>query len=191
MQETIQALDNVPSLKRWISKAGRTEAKKDRIEGPTIFGEIVALVFISSLLWFFAAHKLEDTGFYTDEFGTLEMAMLFSAGGFAVALAVLRIIIRRRNMLRPLDIASFALFAIAHAVLLARFPFDFEYVADTLPSFLQWTVGWMNDTIGAIILALGIVGGIVGAFVTLLTYLGVREELRSSTEEQVQPPTAD
>jgi len=191
MQEAIQASDNVPSLKRWIRKAGRAEAKKDRIEGPNIIGEIVALVFISSLLWFFVAHKLEDTGFYTDEFGTLEMAMLFSAGGFAVVLAALRIVLRRRNVLRPLDVALYALFVLAHAVLLARFPFDFGYVADVLPSFLQWTVGWMNDTIGAIILALGIVGGIVGAFITMLTYLGVRQELRSSTEEQMQPPTAD
>jgi hypothetical protein len=174
-----------------MNKAGRAEVKKDRIEGPNIIGEVVALVFTSSLLWFFVAHKLEDTGFYTDEFGMLEMALLFSAGGFAVALAALRIIIRRRNVLRPLDVAHFALFVIAHAVLLARFPFDFGYVADALPSFLQWTVDWMNDTIGAIILALGIVGGIAGAFVTLLTYLGVREELLSSTEEQVQPPTAD
>ncbi|HUV60752.1 MAG TPA: hypothetical protein VMW71_01105 [Thermoplasmata archaeon] len=180
-----------PSLKRWISVVGSKEAKKDRLEGPNIIGEIAGLVFISSLLWFFVAHKLEDTGFYTDEFGTLEMTMLFSAGGFAVLLAALRIMIRRRNLLRPLDVASFLLFAIAHAVLLARFPFDFEYVADALPSFLQWTVGWMNDTVGAIILALGIVGGIVGAIVTLLTYLGVREELRSSAEQQSQPPIVD
>jgi hypothetical protein len=180
-----------PSLRRWISAVGSKEVKKDRIEGPNIIGEIAGLVFITSLLWFFVAHKLEDTGFYTDDFGALEMTMLFSAGGLAVLLAVLRIIIRRRNLLRPLDIASFLLFAVAHAVLLARFPFDFEFVADVLPSFLQWTVGWMNDTAGAIILALGILGGIIGAFVTLLTYLGVKEELRSAAEQQSQPPIVD
>jgi hypothetical protein len=148
-------------------------------------------VFISALLWFFVAHKLQDTGFYTDEFGPLEMTMLFSAGGFAVLLSVLRLTVRRRNMLRPLDVASFLLFALAHAVLLVRFPFDFEHVTDVLPSFLQWTVGWIDNAIGAVLLALGIVGGIIGAIVTLMTYIGVREELRSSHERQEGPPAVD
>ncbi len=180
-----------PSLKRWIIVLGNKEAKKDRIGWPDIIGEFVGLVFISSLLWFFVAHKLEDTGFYTSEFGNLEMTMLFSAGGFAVLLAILRVIIRRRNILRPLDVASFLLFTIAHAVLFVRFPFDFEYVADVLPSYLQWLVGWVDDGIGAAFLALGIVGGIIGAAFTFMTYMAVREALRASPEPQESPPIVD
>ncbi|MDH3365201.1 MAG: hypothetical protein OEM29_04265 [Thermoplasmata archaeon] len=189
--ENVPSSDSVPALLRWMEKWGKAEARKDKIVGANIIGEAVAAVFLSALLWFFVAHKLEETGFYTDEFGILEMTLMYSAGFLAVALAVLRVIIRRRNMLRPLDMASFVLFAIAHAVLLVRFPFDFGHVADVLPSSLQWTVEWMTDTIGALILALGIVGGIVGALVTLLIYLGVREGLRSSAEQQTQPPMSD
>jgi hypothetical protein len=190
MQDTISPAIP-PSFRRWIIAVGNKEAKKDRIGWPDIIGEIVGLVFISSLLWFFLAHKLQDTGFYTSEFGPLEMTMLFSAGGFAVLLAVLRVLIRRRNILRPLDIASFLLFTIAHAVLFVRFPFDFEHVADVLPSFMQWLVGWIDDPIGAVLLALGIVGGLIGALVTSLTYMGVRQALRSSSEPQESPPIVD
>lgn len=166
-----------PTRIRLVDRIGKDSAKKDRVEGQDLIGEIVALVLMSFALWFFVAHKLKDSGFYTDDFGTLEMAALYSAGGFVVLLAFLRVLIRRRNMLRPLEIASFGLLSTAHAILLATFPFDFEHVGDVLPRALSWSVDWMSDTVGAVILALGIPGGIIGAVITAVIYIRVKKEL--------------
>ena len=172
----------------WLSKSAKQEARKDRLRGPNLVGEAVAAVFLSFMLWFFVAHKLEETGFYTEAFGSLEMFMLYSAGAFAIFVVAVRLILRRRNMVRPLDVVSLLLLSSAHAVLLASFPFDFQYVSDVLPSALQWTVGWMDDTIGKIILALGLIGGLIGAVFTTAIYFGVKTELALTEElEQAKP----
>lgn len=163
----------------WFDEMIEREVKNDRIAGGSLVGEVVAFIFVSALLWFFIAHELNDTGFYTDEFGTLEKVLLFGAGGFAVSLIALRIAVRRKNIIRPLDTASLLLFAVAHADLLAVFPFDFAYVGDAMPRFLAWSVDWMSGTVGAIVLGLGVFGGTVGAVFTLVTYVNVKRRLRA------------
>lgn len=184
------AEDGTPAVRDaasgWLSRAAKEEARKDRLHGPNLIGEIVAAVFLSVLLWFFVAHKLHETGFYTDDFGTLEMFMLYSAGVFAVFVVVVRLILRRRNIVRPLDVASLLMLSAAHAVLLSSFPFDFEHVEDVLPDALQWTVSWMSDSIGTILLALGLIGGLIGAAFTSVMYIGVKRELASSEQREPQ-----
>ena len=170
-----------PARIRLADRIGKDSAKKDKVEGQDLIGEIVALILMSFVLWFFVAHKLKDSGFYTDDFGALEMAALYSAGGFVVLLAFLRVLIRRRNLLRPLEIASYGMLSTAHAILLASFPFDFEHVGDVLPRALSWSVDWISDTAGAVILALGIPGGIIGAAITAVIYIRVKKELSAQT----------
>ena len=167
----------------WYRDMIEREAKADRITGGALVGEIVAFFVLSSVLAFFAVHELRDTGFYTEEFGALEMFLLFGAGLFGVALVVLRIIVRRKNIVRPLDLASLLLFVVAQAVLLAVFPFDFSYVGDALPSYLSWSVDWMSDTIGKILLAFGVFGGTLGAVFTYAIYQGVRKRLKETEHE--------
>ncbi len=181
-EDVTPAVSSAPS--GWLSKAAKEEARKDHLQGPNLLGEIIAAVFLSVLLWFFVAHKLQDTGFYTDDFGTLEMFMLYSAGVFAVFVVAVRLILRRRNIVRPLDVVSLLMLSAAHAVLLASFPFDFEHVEDVLPDALQWTVGWMSDSIGTILLILGLIGGFIGAAFTSAIYIGVKRELASSEQRE-------
>ena len=170
----------------WLDRIGKEEARKDRLAGQNLVGECVAVFVLSFLLWFFVAHKLEDTGFYTDDFGLLEMFMVYFGGAFALSPVVLRIVLRRRNVVRPLDAASLLFLSVAHAVLLVSFPFDFEHVDAVLPGFLQWTVSWMSDSIGAAILALGLIGGLIAAAFTLVIYVAVKREL-SMTPETDEP----
>jgi hypothetical protein len=177
-----------PKEGAWFREMIDREVKADRIVGGALFGEIVALIVISSLLAFFVVHEVRDTGFYTDEFGALEKFLLFGAGAFAVFLIALRIVVRRKNIIRPLDFASLAMFVVAHLVLLSVFPFDFAYVGDALPRYLSWTVGWISDDIGAIILGFGAVGGTIGAIFTAVTYVSVRKRLKedlATTQDQV------
>ena len=174
----------------FLGRIGKEEAKKDRLTGHTLIGEFVAIFVLSFLIWFFVAHKLEDTGFYTDEFGALEMFMVYFGGAFALTPVVLRIIVRRRNMVRPVDVASLLFLSVAHAVLLVSFPFDFEHVDAVLPSFLQWMVSWMSDSIGAAVLALGLFGGLIGAAFTFIIYVAVKRELSmTAQEDESQAPT--
>ena len=177
-----------PKKTDWYRNMIDKEVKADRITGGTLVGEIIAFFDLSSVLAFFVVHELRDTGFYTDAFGALEMFLLFGAGGFGVALVVLRIIVRRKNVIRPLDVASLLFFVIAHAVLLSVFPFDFSYVGDVLPSYLSWCVDWMSDTIGRILLALGVFGGCVGAVFTFATYVGVKKRLKEIEAEARSEP---
>lgn len=172
-----------PRPARLLDRIGKEEARKDRLSRESIVGEVAALFVLSFLLWFFIAHKLQDTGFYTDEFGSLEMFMMYFAGGFAVSIVILRLIIRRRNLLRPLDGVNLLFLSAAHAVLLASFPFDFEHVDAVLPGFLKWMVTWMTDWIGAAVLALGLVGGLIGAAVTFIIYFAVKKELSRAASE--------
>ncbi|HIH00570.1 TPA: hypothetical protein HA259_00555 [Thermoplasmata archaeon] len=172
-----------PKKTDWYRDMIEKELKADRIRGGSLVGEIVAFFVLSSVLAFFVVHELRDTGFYTDAFGAFEKFLLFGAGGFAVALVVLRIIVRRKNVIRPLDMASLLFFVVAHAVLLAVFPFDFSYVGDALPSYLSWSVDWMSDTIGKMLLALGVFGGTVGAVFTFATYVGVKKRLKEIETE--------
>jgi hypothetical protein len=161
----------------WFREMIDRETKNDKIVGGALFGEIAALVMISAILAFFVAHELRDTGFYTDEFGPLEKFLLFGAGGFAVSLIALRIVVRRKNLIRPLDFASMMLFVVAHSVLLVVFPFDFTHVGDALPGYLSWTVRWISDDLGAILLALGAVGGTIGAAFIGVIYVHVKKRL--------------
>lgn len=187
MEEEAETKMETPPL-GWIDRIGKEEARKDRLLRQDLIGGFVGAIVLSLLLWFFVAHKLEDTGFYTDEFGALEMFMMYFAGAFAVAMAVLKLIVRRRNILRPLDVASLLMLSVAHAVLLVSFPFDFEHVDAALPGFLQWTVGWMSDWVGAAILLLGLIGALIGAAFTSVVYVGVRREMANSLTEEGPHP---
>lgn len=168
----------------WFREMIDRETKNDKIVGGALFGEIAALAVISAILAFFVAHELRDTGFYTYEFGALEKFLLFGAGGFAVSLIALRVVVRRKNVIRPLDFASMIMFVVAHAVLLAVFPFDFAYVGDALPGYLSWTVSWISDDFGAILLALGAVGGTVGAAFIGVIYVHVKNRLEEEPATQ-------
>ena len=177
---------------RLVDKIVRDSAKKDVIAGTDLIGEFVGLALMCIALWFFAAHTLRETGFYTDDFGTAEMFALYSAGVFAVFVAALRIAVRRHNVVRPLEAASMAYLAGAHAVLLASFPFEFEHVSAVMPGALEWTVSWISNTFGKVILAIGIPAGLLGAALVTLLYFSVRRELgRSSPDESVEPPASD
>ena len=188
--EQATPLESVPVQKGWMDRIAKNSVKKDKIEGSDLIGEFVALVLMMAALWFFVAHKLNETGFYTEEFGGMEMFALYSAGAFTVFVAAVRIALRRHNIVRPLETASFVLLSVAHAVLLVRFPFDFDHVADVLPGALEWTVGWISETIGKVILALGIPGGIIAAAITMIIYFGVKKEL-SAVQEPPPTPSED
>lgn len=164
----------------WFREMIDREVRNDRIRGGALFGEIAAFVAISALLAFFVVHELRDTGFYTDEFGPLEKFLLFGAGGFAVSIIALRVIVRRKNVIRPLDFASMMMFVVAHVALFVVFPFDFSYVGDALPGYLSWTVSWISDDLGAALLALGAVGGTVGAGFIGVTYVHVKRRLEET-----------
>jgi hypothetical protein len=170
----------------WFREMIDKEVKNDRIEGGALYGEIAALILMSALLAFFVTHELRDTGFYTDEFGALEKSLLFGAGGFAVFLIALRVVVRRKNVIRPLDFASMILFVVAHIVLLSVFPFDFAYVGDALPGYLAWAVDWISDDMGAILLALGVIGGTVGSVFIAVIFVHVKKRL-----DEPQPVTED
>ena len=64
------------------------------------------------------------------------------------------------------------------------FPFDFNYLPDVLPEYLQPLLDWMSDDIGKILLVLGIIGGWIALFVTTMLYIFVGKKLA----EQVEAP---
>jgi len=130
------------TLKDWFGSLADREASKDRLRRVGVSARESGLssssiVIIILVIAFFLFHQMDDTGFFTDAFGPLEMALFHSVPVLGLATSTLRLIFARKNLLRPLDIAGLVLFMIAALYLLDLFPFDFSHLADPLPGLLK------------------------------------------------------
>lgn len=132
---------------------------------------ILATVFLVS---FFAYHQLAQTGFFTARFGPFEMLCFYGPIILSLAAPIARAVTGRRNPGRLLQVVTNASLALAALWLLRVFPFDFTHLADALPTTLRFTVSWLTDEIGRIVLLLQVVLGTLVAFVAMITYLAVR-----------------
>ena len=126
---------------------------------------------------FFYAHQTTATGFFTSNFGAAETFFLYSPIVLFAATVVARIIIGRKNMVRPLDTVLLALVAIGTVWLYIAFPFEFSHLADVLPDSLRFVLNWISDDIARIVMILQILGSSFFAVYTAILYVYVSREL--------------
>jgi len=148
--------------------------------------EFVPVVGVPILMCFFIYHQVEDTGFFTDKFGTLEMACFYVPMLLAMLPPLARIYTGVRNPARPLDALSNVSLAIGSLILLLVFPFNYAHLADPLPDSLESILSWITDDIAKIFLILQVVIASVNAVIHLWKYISFQQdEPASSAFQQV------
>lgn len=145
---------------------------------------LFTILAMSLLLAFFVYHLRAATGFFTEQFGPFEMLCLYGPIVLAPAAALVRAASGRRNPARPVEALADLFMALAAIWLLIVFPFDFTHLADVLPAGLQFTLAWVTNDIGKLVLVLQIIIGMLVALFTLVKFFLVLGRQASS----VSPP---
>ncbi len=157
------------STENWFSK-GKAEADKGIPRNERFVGVVIFAVTLLVMLYF-VAHQVWSTGFFTSEFGVLEMVMLY---GFLVAWEItsaLEGIFGQRLLSRIFDAFGGVLFmAISLVWLLVVFPFDFTYFANVLPDSIRFLVQWISNDIARVIMVIGIIAFLVASVYSPIAY---------------------
>ncbi len=138
------------------------------------WGGLAAIVAMLVLFAFFALHQQKQTGFFTDQFGFLEMLALYIPILLAFIPPIARAISGRHNPARPFEAAMNIALGIGSLWLAIVFPFNFAHLADTLPSATRFAFSWINNDIGRFVLIAQVILGVIVAPLTLITYFSIR-----------------
>lgn len=133
-------------------------------------GEAFAVGGLLLLIGFFVAHQTQNTGFFTEVFGTLGMVCLYGPLLFGLSAPAIRMWTGRRNPARPFEAGTSLLLAVGSYWLLTVFPLDYTHLADVLPSAIRFLLAWVTDDIARIVLLLQVIIGPISAVVALWKY---------------------
>ncbi len=135
---------------------------------------LATVVAMLVLLFFFAAHQLANTGFFTPQFGSFEMLALYGPILVSFAAPIVRAISGRQNPARPFEATRNISLAIGSLWLAIVFPLNFAHLTDVLPDAIRFVFAWINNDIGRIVLILQVLIGVIAAPVTIFTFFSVR-----------------
>ena len=154
----------------------------------TRIGQLVGVVLGLLVAWYFL--DLYDSGsdFYTSNFNDLDAILFFGIAFLGVVPGLIKAIMGRKNVTRPLDIVLSVVVLIVMAWFLYSFPFDFAYLSEGLPGSLQFLLDWIGDEEAKFFMALGIVINLILVPYTVALFLGVRRVLNGSNS--LDPPPA-
>ena len=167
------------ATKSWFARHAEAEAKKDRLSLSDRAGNVVGVVAMLVLLWFFIAHQTSATGFFTSKFGQTEALLFYAPPLLFLITTAAKAAVGRKNVLRPLDVAGIVLSFVALVWVFAVFPFDFSHLADVLPGFLRFLLQWISNDFARGVMALAMIAIPVAAVYTSALYVFVRRELKS------------
>ena len=158
----------------WLHNAAKKEAAKDRLKTTALIGDVIAIAAIALLTAYFINSYASNGGFFTDKFGGVEAFFFFGAAIAGLFPPALRLVLRRRNAVRPLEVVN-SIFSIASIIyLLSVFPFDFTRL---VPSSLQSVFLWLTDDVARMLMTIGVLLTVFITAWTLLLYLAVKQEL--------------
>jgi cytochrome bd-type quinol oxidase subunit 2 len=161
----------------WFDKHAANEASKDNVRPSERVGQLFGVVIAFICAAYFTVLFTSDSGFFTSEFTTADAAMFFGIAYLGIIPGLVRTIIGRKNVSRPLDIILSISILMAAAWFLFSFPFDFSHLADELPSSLQFLLDWISDDIAKGMMVLAIIVNIFIIPYTTFLYLAVRKKL--------------
>ena len=123
----------------WTEK----EVLRERMRLSERGGEIFAVAAIVLVALYFYAHQAWSTGFFLPSFGPVESFFLYGSIIAGMAGPISRLVSGRRNISRLSELAASTLWVTGSVWLLAVFPFNFAHLADVLPDFLRFLLGWI------------------------------------------------
>jgi hypothetical protein len=138
-------------IKTWFS--GRAEKEIEDLGAPRYPERVLAiatLVVFSLIAAYFVAHQMRSTGFFTTEFGALEMLFLYGSLAEWMVVAALEGL-GRKDLDRDIDAFGGIVFVTIGAIwLLAVFPFEFAHFADVAPDSLRFLVQWISNDVARV-----------------------------------------
>ncbi len=164
------------AAENWFARHVEGEAKKDRLSRSERAGGVVGLIIILLVTLFWVQQS--STGFFTSEFGPAEAFLFYLSVLFGLVPTAGRMVVGRKNVVRPLDLLNLVLISVAIGVwLLWVFPFDFSHLADVLPESLRYLLQWISDDVARVLMTIAIIGATIGIIYTGVLYVSVRREL--------------
>ncbi len=163
----------------WTEGVARKEAARDVLRTGERIGEGIGITIIFLIFLFFVDNQTDDTGFFTSEFGTTEMVLFYGSLLFGMVPPFLRILLGKRNQVRPVELIGNGFFIIAASYLLFVFPFDFGHLADLLPESLKFIFDWITNDIAMLLLSVVIPIVIAVSLWTAFLYIIVRDWMRA------------
>jgi hypothetical protein len=156
---------------KWVEK----QALKDNMKNSERGGELVGIIVIGLIALFFYVHQTEAIGFFIPSFGGTEALLLYGAILIGMAGPLARFLTGKRNKSRPPELVASVFWVIASAwFLMVVFPFNFAHLADIVPDFLRFLVSWITNDIARVLIAIGMVGGIISVGIKTVLYIKVR-----------------
>lgn len=153
----------------------QSEAKKDVMKLSERAGEIIGIICTLILLTFFISHNTSSTGFFTPKFGPLEQFLFYGSISFGIISSVGKIIVGRKNAIRPLDAFRSVFSGIALLWLLNVFPFNFSHLSDILPESLRVIITWITNDIAKMFMILGIIINFIVAAYMIALYISIKQ----------------
>lgn len=148
-----------------------TEQVADIVTSGQKLGEALIGGALLLLTGFFVLHQTRQTGFFNQNFGTLEAILLYGPLLLAILDCAAQVIGGRHNPARPFEAASGLLLGVAAVWFLIHFPFEFSHLGDVLPEALRPLLGWVTNDLGRIPLVIQVIAGPVGAIQAIRAFL--------------------
>lgn len=173
---------------KWFSQQVEEETSRDVLGIGDRVGEVLGMVASALFIAFIAIHQTRPTGFFTDESGSLDAALIYLVLVVGMVPPAVRFLLGRRNVVRPLDAGGMAAFAVVGLYFLIAFPFDMSRFAQPLPRSLEFLLDWIPESLARWILAIGVVACAFFSPYTLRLYAFVKRRL---SEEEPEGPAED
>ena len=169
-------MNGTENVENWFSRA-KAEADKGVPRNERVFGIAIVVVSVLMILYF-VVHQTGSTGFFTTEFGTLEMVMLYGNLTAWIITGALEGVFGRKSLSRDFDaFGGFIIVIVGITWLLVVFPFEFANFANVLPDFLRFLVQWISNEIARVLMVLVLIVTLVMVVYSTILRVFVRKEL--------------
>jgi len=167
-------------IKDYFSKMVEEELEDyDKLSVDDRVISLIIVMFFPLILFFFVAHQIFSTGFFTAGFGIMEMVFLYGTPIYWIFTCAV-LLLELKDLSRDVDSFGGLIFAaVACAWLSIVFPFDFTYFANVLPENLKFLVLWISGGLVRVVLVLGAIAHAALAIVSGIQRVMVRKELAS------------
>jgi tetrahydromethanopterin S-methyltransferase subunit F len=153
------------------------EAKKDRLKSSDRAGNVIGAICTLVFALYFVVLYNSGSEFFASDITNVELTLFFWVVFYGIAPSLMKAILGKKNVTRPLEVIVSLSTLIALALYLSSFPFDFNHLGDSLPESLEFLVSWIDNGIARFAMWLGVIVSVVMIPYTLMLYFGVRKKL--------------
>jgi type IV secretory pathway VirB2 component (pilin) len=173
---------------KWFTAQVEREASREVLSLGERIGEAMGLVISVIFIAFVAIHQTRPTGFFIGDSVGTDAAIIYIVVAIGMVPAALRLVLGRRNMVRPLEAFGMAAFGAAAVYFLITFPFDMSRFAQPLPRSLEFLIDWIPESLAKAMLVIGLIACAFFAPFTYRMHVSVKRYL---AEEERPEPSSD